>query len=141
MEPDMETRISSFEIGDELQPESLTITLDRMKAYENWPEEKNVHCDEEFAKSVGFDQPICRAMMFSVALDKMLYKSFGPTCLKGNKLQLKYLKMMLPGDTCVARGAITGKAQKPGRTAYALEVWLENQDQEKLAAGAAQVEI
>lgn len=141
MEAYMETQASTFEPGNQLQPESLTITLDRMKAYENWPQEKNVHCDEEFAKSVGFDQPICRAVMFSGALDKMLYKAFGPASLQRNNLRLKYLKMMLPGETCVAHGTITEKQKQENRIVYSLEVWLENQKQEKIAAGTARVEI
>lgn len=137
----MEPQTSTFELSDQLQPESLTITLERMKTYENWPTEKNVHCDEEFAKSVGFSQPICRAVMFSGVLDKMLYKTFGPTCLQHNRLSLKYLKVMLPGDTCVAHGTITGKERKDNQTIYSLEVWLENQNQERIATGTAQVEI
>ncbi|MCF8033228.1 MAG: MaoC family dehydratase [Desulfarculaceae bacterium] len=127
--------------GSKLGPEKMEMTLEKMRTYENWPAVKNVHCDEQVAKEVGFSQPICRAVMFSAAADKMLYSTFGPAVLTGNKLSLKYLKAMLPGDTCVAHGEVKSVTEIPGHINYSIDIWLENQDQEKVASGEAEVSI
>lgn len=137
----MENQDITFNVGDRLPPEHLHITLDRMKTYENWPTEKNVHCDDEVAGSVGFDQPICRGMMFSAVVDKMLFRAFGPAYLNQNTLSLKYLKTLLPGDTATGRGEISGKEIHENKTIYSIDVWMENQAMEKISAGTAEVEV
>lgn len=126
-------------VGSNIGPEVMEMTLDKMRSYENWPTEKNVHCDEEMAKDIGFSQPICRAMMFSVAVDKMLYSSFGPTVLSSNKINLKYLKALFPGDACVAYGEILSKNVADDGHIYSIKIWIENQHQEVVAMGKAQI--
>lgn len=126
-------------VGSRLGPERLEMTLDKMKLYENWPAEKNLHCDDEVAKSLGLPQPICRALMFSVAVDKMLYRAFGPDYLQRNKLSLKYLKAVFPGDICTAHGEVSGAQAGAGATSYTVEVWIENRKNETVASGQAEI--
>jgi len=137
----MKVLLDKITEGYELLPITKKITLDKMRAYEGWPEVKNIHSDDEIAQKAGLPQPVCRGTMFLSYVSEMICNVFGEYWLKGSKLSVNLLVPVFPGDTVTAKGKITQKTRKGSEVSFNIEVWVENQRGEKAAVGTASLKV
>ena len=127
--------------GYELPPITKKITLDKMRAYEGWPEVKNIHSDDEVARRLGLPGVICRGNLFLSYVSEMICNVFGQYWLKGGKLSANLLGPVFPGDTVTAKGKIVQKTKEGSDISFNIEVWVENQRGEKVAVGSASLKV
>ncbi len=127
------------EIGTPLPAVSKTITLEKMRVFESIAPGKgpNTHTSEQVAAEESLASPIASAHHQICYVHEMLTKFLGPDWIRGGKLDLKFLRPVVPGDTVTAKGTTTEKVQEDGRPRLVMEVWCENQKGEKTSTGTA----
>ena len=121
-----------FAVGDEIEGSLKSVTLERMRAFSGWPN-KNIHTDEETARSCGLPVPIASATMYMGYLTEMMLDSFGDGWIEGGRMELAFIAIVAPDDELRARGKVI--AEEEG--GLKLEVWCENQRGESVAVGSA----
>ena len=62
---------------------------------------------------------------------------FGAGWLRGGRIDVKLARPIYPGDTVSVRAVITGKAPEGDAMRLTLDIWLENQDGERVTVGSA----
>ena len=137
----MQVTLDKIIEGYELPPIVREIITDKMRAYEGWPEVKNIHSDDEVARQSGLPGIVCRGNMFLSYASEMLFNVFGQYWLKGGKLSVNFLVPVFPGDTVTARGKVIQKTKEDSAISYTIEVSVENQRGEKAAAGTASLKV
>ena len=121
-----------IKVGDEVEGRTKAVTLERMRAFSGWPN-KNIHTDEETARSCGLPSPIASATMYMGYVTELLLNSFGEAWIEGGRLELAFVKIVAAGDELRARGKVVGEDEGGVK----LEVWCETQRGEPVAAGTA----
>lgn len=113
-----------------------TVTLERMRGFSGWPT-KNIHTDEEFARSCGLSSPIASGTMFQAYLVELMIDHFGEGWLRDGGMQVAFVRAVKPGDTVTAKGTV--QRQEPGAAEgrVDLQVWCENQRGEPVIVGTA----
>jgi acyl dehydratase len=126
-------------IGTEVPPVSKYVTFDKMKFFEGLlpGKDASTHDSEEVAAQEGLGSPIASAHHQISYTNEMLAKFFGPGWAKGGKLDLKFIRPVVHGDTVTAKGIVREKTEEEGRIRLGLEVWCENQKGEKTSVGTA----
>ena len=137
----MDTEYGNIKEGYELEPVTSKISLEDMRVYENWPDVKNVHCDIDFAQELGLPGPICRAVMFSSNIHKILNNSFGKHWYKNSKLEMKYIKTVYPDEPIIAKGKVVSKRTEAKDIVFDVDVWIEKQNGDLVAVGKAAITI
>lgn len=137
----MEISLDKIVEGYELLPITKKITLDKMRAYEGWPEVKNIHSDDEVARKSGLPGVVCRGTMFLAYVSEMICNIFGEYWLKGSKLSATLLVPVFPGDTVTAKGKVTQRTREGPNISFNIEVWVENLRGEKVAVGTASLRV
>ncbi|MBI3976619.1 MAG: MaoC family dehydratase [Chloroflexi bacterium] len=126
-------------IGFAVPPVSKNITFEKMKFFEAIIPDKDAstHDSEDVAREEGLGSPIASAHHTISYTHEMLNKFLGPEWTRGGKLDLKFLRPVVPGDTLTIKGVVRDKREENGKVRLILEVWGENQKGEKTAAGEA----
>ncbi len=103
---------------------------------DGWPS-KNVHTDDDFARSCGLpDRAASGGMVQGYAVDLMV-DVFGIAWLGDGGLNLKFIAPALVGDSITAKAKIVEVVEDGSRTRYGLAVTCENQRGEPVAVGTA----
>ena len=97
----------------------------------------NTHTDEAFAKSVGLPGTVAQSLQYYAYVSEMLCSALGEGWLRGGKLGMKFLNMVLAGDTVTCRAVVKEKVTEGDAVRVSFEVWCENQRGEKVAVGTA----
>ena len=127
--------------GYELPPITKKVTFDKMRTYEGWPNVKNIHSDNEVAREFGLPQAVCRGNMFLAYVSEIICNVFEEYWLKGSKLSANLLVPVFPGDIVTAKGKITQKTRGGSDISFNIEVWMENQRDEKVVVGSASLKV
>lgn len=115
--------------------EACSATMMEREAY------RNIHNDPALAAGVGLSRPIASGMMSISFLNRVLFQAFGTRWTHGGELDVRFLRPMGAGDTITANAVVTAlDTSGPGATAE-LEVWCENQQGDRTAAGRARLRI
>ena len=105
------------------------------------PAGKNIHNDTETARSVGARDVVAGGVVTMAVSWEMLLNSFGERWLKGGKLSCTFVNMVCGGDELTAKGVVREATEDdPSDLAY-MDIWLENQDGDKVIVGKASVPI
>ncbi len=105
------------------------------------PAGKNIHNDTETARSVGARDVVAGGVVTMAVGWEMLLNSFGERWLKGGKLSCTFVNMVCGGDELTAKGVVREATEDdPSDLAY-MDIWLENQDGDKVIVGKASVPI
>jgi acyl dehydratase len=142
----MEFEAKEIRIGYELTPIKRAITQEKMNAFSAFSE-VNVepslrvsgafHTDEEYAKSKGLPGTLAQSMHYYAFVSEMLTAFFGEGWVRGGKLAMTFLRMVLAGDTITCKAVITGVKEDDDGNRVSLDVSCENQRREKVAVGTA----
>ena len=142
----------SFEVGDLLPGPVRTITRQRIEWYDSAmlsaaTDElrqvgSNIHTDDEFAKSQGFDTVNADGMIMTNWCSEMLVRAFGIHYIERGELRTKYIKPTNLGVELHVKGKIReATAQPNGNRLYSIDVWCEDGNGDKLVDGDAKVEV
>jgi acyl dehydratase len=95
------SRMSTFEVGQVLEPQTFIINRELLVGYANASGDQNpIHQDEEFAKSVGLENVIAHGM-FTMALAGRYASSFAGSAAV-RELSARFVKpVVVPANTDV----------------------------------------
>ncbi|MBI2914018.1 MAG: MaoC family dehydratase [Chloroflexi bacterium] len=125
-------------IGSELASAAYLVTMAEMVLFE--PEgEKNIHTDDEVAMAAGLPAAIAAGVQFMSYVFRMLYDEYGFESLPGTILDVRIRAPVFAGDTVTARGRVSAVEPEGDRRRLHLDVWCQNQRNEQVIAGTAEV--
>jgi len=133
-----EFEVKGIKEGDKISGRPKKITLDRMRKFSGHLDGgENIHTNEKMANEVGLPGPIAQGMMSYGYILETIFATFGDKWLKGGQLEVSFLRYVLPGDTVTAKILVRQKEATDSGSKITLEVWCENQQNEKVVAGTA----
>lgn len=112
------------------------ITLEKMQRFMG-PVKQSIHADPELAKSWGVGGAIVQGGHLTAFLNEYMLRRFGRGFLEGGEISVSFINAVRPGDTVVARAEKTGETVVDGRRRVDMDLWLENQNGEKVTVGKA----
>jgi acyl dehydratase len=95
------------------------------------------HDNQVAAETAGLRQPIASAHMTISFFHELLNKFFGHDWIKGGKLNVKFIRPILAGDTVTYKGIVKEKIPEGARTRLVLDLWTENQEGNRTAVATA----
>jgi hypothetical protein len=123
-------------VGYELEPVTKKISLDKARIYEGWPATRSRHCDYDAAHATGLPAPNINGAIVAGVLGELFIKFFGENYI-GGTLSFNLIRQVQVNDELTARGVIKEKVVGPDGTRLFLDVWLDNQDGDKVLVGKA----
>ena len=130
--------------GAEFSANPKRLTIERIWAFsggpfrgQGWPS-RNIHTDYEFAKDTGLSTVYVSATQYLGYLTEHLINVFGEKWLSmGRTHNLKFIRAVTEGDTLRARSSVKSMMRDGAHTRCILDVWCENQRNEKVLVGEA----
>jgi acyl dehydratase len=112
------------------------ITLEKMQAFMGHVKD-SIHSNPEMAKSWGVGGAIVQGGHLVAFLNELMLRTFGRGYAEGGEISVTFIKAVRPGDTVTPKAEARETAMVEGRPQVECEVWLENQDAEKVCVGTA----
>jgi acyl dehydratase len=128
-------------VGDEL-PALAKAPVDRVQLsrYAGASGDYNpVHVDEVYAKSVGMPSVYAPGMLIMGMLGQLI-----SDWARGGQLRrynVRFIKMVWPGDTVVCKGRVSDRHGSGGRYYVEIDLWAENQRGELLMKGQSVIQL
>jgi 3-hydroxybutyryl-CoA dehydratase len=104
-------------------------------------DETNIHTDDEVARAAGLPAAIAAGVQFMSYIFEMLHREYGFASVSGTVLDVRIRNPVFAGDTVTAHGRVTSVDPAPEGRHLSLDVWCENQHQQQVIAGSAEVTI
>ena len=123
-------------IGQTLPPLVKEVGQRRIDAYST-VRARSIHTDEAWARAKGFRAPLAQGMMSTAYVSEMMTKFLGEGFVRGGTLSMAFLQPVYAGDRLTIHGEVKEKRAEGSATRVIVEVWCENQDGERTAAGTA----
>jgi acyl dehydratase len=98
-----------------------------------------IHTDDETARRVGLDGVIAHGMLSMAFLGQYLCWLAGAEAVR--RLSVRFRAMVRPGDTLTCRGRVKEAKALNSVRHILLEVWVENQQAERVTVGDAEVVV
>ena len=133
---------TAAQVGQQLPPLELTLTLPRLVAYAGatWDWHR-YHYDADFARAAGLPAPFVDGPMLAGFLAKLVLDWAGPDA-RLLKLALRYRSMIYAGERIVCRGQVTAIEERNGYPVAICELTIEKGGGETVVrAGSAEVEL
>ncbi len=128
-------------IGHEIEPLDYAITPEKIARYSRFvfygKDTKNIHTDDEAAHRAGLPRALAQGRYPVAYISERLMEFFGLGWLQGGRMDVAMVKGIYPGDTVTVKGVVTGSEAEGSGVRLTLDVWLENQDGEKVTVGTA----
>jgi acyl dehydratase len=128
----------SVKIGDPLGPQEFHLSKDQVRAYARttgiWVPR---FTDDEAARKEGLPGMITPGNMSLAILSKLVTDWIGASGAQLTRMGTTYRQPVIPDHTITLQGFVTDKNES-NRTAE-MDIWLENEDGERLVVGTASV--
>jgi acyl dehydratase len=131
----------AIRVGEEL-PALAKAPIDRLQLvrYAGASGDFNpVHVDETYAKGLGMPSVYAPGMLVMGFLGQLVSDWARGAQLR--RFNVKFTRMVWPGDTVVCKGRITDRYGEQGRYFAELDLWAENQKGELVMKGQSQVQL
>tara|TARA_Y100000588_G_scaffold11644_1_gene12761 strand:+ start:397 stop:837 length:441 start_codon:yes stop_codon:yes gene_type:complete len=140
---------NNLERGLEMKPLVKEIDQDRINLFEvsgspSGQAHSDYHTDTEVAQKTlgGFRAPIASGRMTVAWGVEAMAKWFGPDVAGHSaRVDLRFTIPVIHGDTISVKGIITHFRESEKGTSVNLEMWVENQKNQKVAVGTASARI
>ena len=140
---------NNLERGLEMKPLVKEIDQDRINLFEvsgspSGQAHSDYHTDTEVAQKTlgGFRAPIASGRMTVAWGVEAMAKWFGPDVAGHSaRVDLRFTIPVIHGDTISVKGIITHFRESEKGTSVNLEMWVENQKNQKVAVGTASAKI
>jgi acyl dehydratase len=104
---------------------------------EGWPK-KNLHTDIEFARSLGLQTVGVSATQYLGHMAELMLDLFGKSWLSNGKMiNVKFPRLVANGDVITSKAKVVKKERSGSAIKYTLEIYVENQNGDKVLAGSA----
>lgn len=126
-------------VGQQLPTFAKQVKLENMVEFERvvWDRGKNSHSDLEAAKQDGLTRPLASGQNQMAFIHELLERSFADAWVYGGTISVRYIHPVYAGDRITPNAKVTAVFDAAGQPRVTLEVWCENQDGQKTAAGTA----
>ena len=131
----------AIRIGEEL-PALAKAPIDRVQLarYAGASGDFNpVHVDEQYAKGAGMPSVYAPGMLIMGFLGQLISDWARGAQLR--KYNIRFIKMVWPGDTVVCKGRVTDRWGDNGRYFAEIDLWAENQKGELVLRGQSQIQM
>ena len=132
----MTTAIDTIAIGQALPTLVKDVGQRKIDAYST-VRARSIHTDEAWARAKGFRAPLAQGMMLTAYVSEMMTRFLGEGFVKGGTLSMSFLQPVYAGDRLTIHGEVKEKRAEGTATRVIVEVWCENQEGERTAAGTA----
>ena len=124
------------ESGDQLPLLKKEINLARMMAYgaATW-DFIRIHYDADYVRERGFKGPFVDGQMLGGFLAQQVQDWAGPGAFL-RKLGFRNRVMVYPGDSITCHGMVTGVREDGGESLVECDLWIENQDGDRVVEPA-----
>src|SRR5262249_46944572 len=116
---------------------SKTVSFDKMLVFSGFPETNSVHTNRDLARSLGLPDAIAQGLQTYAYMCQWLVAYFGMDWFDGGRLAVSFLSVVVPGDTVHVKATLAETEELADGTRVTLDIWCENQDERKVAAGTA----
>lgn len=134
------TSFDSVNIGDTLGPEELQLSKEQVRNYaRTCGMEAPRFMDDEGARAEGLPGMIAPGNMSLGMLSRLVTDWIGASGARLARLGTTYRQPVQPGHTLTLNGFVTHV--EPAEKRVEIDVWIENEDGERLVIGTASVEF
>ena len=130
-----------IEVNQEIPSVTKSITQEKINLFEACGilDRENIHNSPEMAmQKLGTTFPIASGRMSVAFASESLRKFFGAQVFNhSGTLNLKFLRPVKEGDTITVHGTVSRQEKVEKGTIVTVDVFCENQNQDKTAVGAA----
>ena len=123
-------------VGQELPILVKEMSQRRIDAYSG-VRPRSIHTDEAWAREKGFRTTLAQGMMSTAYVSEMMTRLLGAGFVQGGTMSVAFVRPVYAGDRLTVRGVVKEMRPEGAATRVVVEVWCENQDGEKTAAGSA----
>jgi acyl dehydratase len=134
-----ELKLKELHVGDRLPTFTRHVTMEKMIEFEKvvWDRGQNSHTDAEIAQRDGLSKPLASGQNQMAFLHELMERNFGDSWVYGGKISVRYIHPVYPEDVITPNAIVTEITGQGGRSTVQLEIWCENQNGQKTAAGKA----
>jgi 3-hydroxybutyryl-CoA dehydratase len=132
----MTTQTVAIAIGQTLPTLVKEVGQRKIDAYST-VRARSIHTDEAWARAKGFRAPLAQGMMSTAYVSEMMTNFLGEGFVKGGTLSMSFIQPVYAGDRLTIHGEVKEKRAEGTATRVVVEVWCENQEGERTAAGTA----
>ncbi len=133
--------------GKELPSATRILTKEEVLAYTNRGAEfggrssgkKNIHNDEETAKSYGIRGVVAGGIQTMPYIWNLFHENLGESWDRGGLLSVTFTNMVCGDDTLVTRAVVREPKEGESDDRIYFDTWMENQLGEKVVVGKASV--
>ncbi|HVE83142.1 MAG TPA: MaoC/PaaZ C-terminal domain-containing protein [Myxococcales bacterium] len=139
--PPRKLYFEAVRVGDEL-PAVAKAPIDRVQLarYAGASGDFNpVHVDEAYARSIGMPSVYAPGMLVMGFLGQLVSDWARGAQLR--KYNVKFIKIVWPGDTVVCKGRVTDRWGEGGRYFADIDLWAENQKGELVMKGQSEIQL
>lgn len=122
-------------VGHEVPPVAKLVSVGMMRNYTGGG--MGFHTDYEAARRAGFEKPIAMGLQSQAFISEMLLNFFGKDWMTRGSISLAFIGTYGVADLVLARGAIRELEAVPEGVRRTLDVWLQQLDGTRVAAGTA----
>ncbi len=132
-----------LKVGDRLVPVARDVREEKMVEFEKcvWDRGRNSHSDINVAKADGVSRTIASGQNQMAFLHELLERNFGDAWVYGGKISVRYIHPVYGGDRLTANGMVAEVTEEDDKPRIVVQIWCENQDGRKTAAGTAQTGV
>ena len=127
----------TLKVGDELPGYTKTVDIVKAGLYSWWPKYRSIHNDEREAKKFGLPTVLMEGMQATAQLSQLATNVLGKYWIEGGKLAIKYIGSVFPPDVLTVKGTVKAIAVKDKTAKVVLDVWVENQKDQKIQVAIA----
>jgi len=133
------SRVTNLIEGNRLPTFTRQVTVEKMTEFEKviWDRGRNAHTDEGAARRDGLTRPLASGQNQMAFLHELLEQNFGDGWVFGGKISVRYIHPVYGGDRITPNAVVTRVNYEGDPQKVHLEIWCENQDGQKTAAGTA----
>ena len=99
------------------------------------------HWDPEYARSTGLEAPIQTGEMSSAYIAEMCVNHFGADFFRGSRVVCKYVASTYAGEVITTHGEVRAKQPKGAGFRFIVDVWAENETNDKKTVGWVEVDV
>ena len=131
--------LEPLKVGQTLPTFTRQVVFEKMVEFERvvWDRGRNSHSDPEAAKRDGISRPIASGQNQMAFLHELMERNFGDAWVYGGKISVRYIHPVYAGDQITPHAVVRDIVDEAGRPRVMLDLWCENQDGRKTAAGTA----
>ena len=136
---------SKLETDQQIPSVTKKVTQESINLFESCGilDRQNIHNSPDLAKQrLGYNHPLASGRMSVAFAAESLRRFFGPAVFNHTgTVNLKFLRPVKNGDTITVRGSVSHQQKVESGTLVTVDLFCENQDQDKTAIGTGTATI